>query len=212
MLSRGVDGHQYGQRALTVSFASLALLLILLHLSPSCSLWFPSYPTISHFPFFPRAPCRYFVLSLPPSLISPRTSYLPLPLSLSLSLSLSLPLSLSLSLSHYRARRISTSLPLSHGLCRGLARLLPDSCALPLSMRTDIRRWCTSGGSHSLMLIREGGSGGEAFAGLSNSLQSCEVCIFPIFILALVSDTARACDDSETMSGVILGLALSLIG
>ena len=62
------------------------------------------------------------------------------------------------------------------------------------------------------MLIKEGGSGGEAFACVSNSVQSCDVSISPILILALMSDRASACDDSEMMSGVILGLALAVIG
>ena len=59
---------------------------------------------------------------------------------------------------------------------------------------------------------RERGSGGETFACVSNSVQSCDVCTFPILILALMSDTASSCDDSEMMSGVILGFVLTLLG
>ena len=78
-------------------------------------------------------------------------------------------------------------------------------------MRADNRSWCISDGSDSLTLIREGGSECGTFACASSSALSIDVCIFPIFILAVMSDIASACDDSETISGAILGLALTLI-
>ena len=79
------------------------------------------------------------------------------------------------------------------------------------SMRADKRSWCISGGSHSLTLIREAGSECEAFACASSSTLSIDVCIVPIFILAVMSDIASACDDSETITSAILGWVLTLI-
>ena len=78
-------------------------------------------------------------------------------------------------------------------------------------MRADKQSCYIPGGSHSLTLIREGGSECEAFACASSSALSIDVCIFPIFILAVMSAIASACDEIETINGAILGLALTLI-
>ena len=61
------------------------------------------------------------------------------------------------------------------------------------------------------MLMNEGGKGVVTLASSSSSALSCNVCNFPILVLALMSDIASVCEDTTTMSGVVLGLASTLV-